>query len=395
MFLSLFFKVISNSVIFLLIPFFWGSAEFGDFILLFLVAGILTLFVDNGFSISLVKDLGRDLKNKNRIFSEALELKVCMTIFMLVVIVIVGLFKGFNLLLIILLFANIFYSFTLFFYLPMRVSGDFKEETKLTFISNIFLIFSIVVLLFLQANALLIAVSILIIRLMGCFSAIYSLKKYINITFSFKKMKIKEIFYAFKKNLPYAVHISVGTLFIQLDTIIVSLFLSIEDVGVYQLAIRIMLASLIFSDVLNGVFLPKMSKFSRESKELNELSIKMFKYGLTLGVIVVLILFVSIKTLVNLFYNEEYIEVINLMKILCVVILIKYINVTLGTLLTLDNKQTLRVLIVICSLLINIVANLVLIPLWGLYGAAISSILSNLFLLIVYLKLSWKENLKC
>ncbi len=177
------------------------------------------------------------------------------------------------------------------------------------------------------------------------------------------------------------------------DTIMIGMLLNEKDVGVYSIALRI---SYIISFILfavNSITAPKIaSEFSQQNYlEFKKLSQFTSQIGIWVGIPVFIIILIFGKELLALF-GKEFVFGFSSLILLSIG---QFINVSVGSIgyiLAMIGKQNVMSLIVFISFLINIVLNLYLIPLYGILGAAIATMISTIFwnlLGLIYLRFKY------
>lgn len=162
-----------------------------------------------------------------------------------------------------------------------------------------------------------------------------------------------------------------------LDTFILGIYESDENVGIYNVALRIAALTSFTLQAINSILAPKLAKYYQEEK------IPLFKklirtttglnFYTTLGVVLFIVLLH--RPLLYIF-GEEFVKGSTILIILCLGQLINSISGSVGTILQMIGKQKVYQNIVLLALFLNIVLNLTLIPLYGGIGAAVSTIVS-------------------
>ncbi len=89
---------------------------------------------------------------------------------------------------------------------------------------------------------------------------------------------------------------------------------------------------------------------------------------------------------------------IPILRIFSFVILIRFYSETFGLMLTTSGKQKNRMYIVLAATIINVILNIAIIPEFGVIGAAYVSLLTNIFVMSLFILKSrglffqWKSN---
>jgi O-antigen/teichoic acid export membrane protein len=161
---------------------------------------------------------------------------------------------------------------------------------------------------------------------------------------------------------------------------------SFEDVGFYTAAYRILEVCLLFSSTVIYAVLPAMSRYYKESKEkLKDLAVKTIKYIFTLVLPAVLIVFVYADKIIPLFYTVKYAPSILVLKILIFqAILVGFDQVLTGLLFS-AGRQKQDFQVICLSSIIYIVLLFMFITRFGLYGAALATLVSMFIQLAIRL----------
>ncbi|WP_349523637.1 flippase [Muricauda sp. NFXS6] len=161
------------------------------------------------------------------------------------------------------------------------------------------------------------------------------------------------------------------------DTFILGIYETDENVGIYNVALRIAAFTSFTLQAINSILAPKLAKYHQEEKLL------MFKklirtttalnFYITLGVAFSII--VLHRYLLSIF-GHEFVQGSRILIILCLGQIINSVSGSVGIILQMIGKQKIYQNIVLLALCLNIVLNILLIPLYGGFGAAISTVVS-------------------
>jgi O-antigen/teichoic acid export membrane protein len=381
----------SSFILFVILARVWGVVEFGQFMYPYTISNILVIIVDYGFSLRLVKDISKNPDNLNKIMVVSTISKIILAIVVMVITFVYGFYfaegstSGY--LLIITMISAILASFSQFFLLPMRAFSKFEIETRVNMYSNLIHLILSIIIVYLGGNPIAVANGFILSRLFNLgLSYFYYVKTFSFIYFSVFDLKasLKNL----KDNFPYALHVAVGTLYMQIDTVFIQHFMDAKGVGVYQASMRILVASLLLIDVFTNVYLPRFSKLDRVS--LVEIGIRMNKLMILIGSIGSILLFGLSKWIILVFYGVEYSPAIGILELFAIQLFLKYITSTYGVILTVSNYQRVRAISAVISLFLNIILNIILIPLFGLKGAVFAAIINSIILLLIYMGYSYK-----
>lgn len=165
------------------------------------------------------------------------------------------------------------------------------------------------------------------------------------------------------------------------DVIMLGIMASKEEVGLYNAAFKLAILSLIIIRAVNTILGPRISKLY-SLKKMNALKKEVQKATkivtiLTLPIVIGLIIFR--EEFLSLF-GPEFIKAQTVLIIISVSMMFSALSGTVGQILNMTNYQKELRNLTLISALINIALNYMLIPLYGINGAAIASLISTAFL---------------
>lgn len=394
MLISTLLKLLTNVVLFLLLARVWGPETFGIFMYPFTLAALVVIIVDYGFNLQVVRDVGEEPTRVHEIISHALIIKFFLALLVIAAAVLLipnlQALEEYRLILFLLLGASLLNSVALLLNLSFRGLGLFHKEAKVTFLSNIVTFTIVGTLVLLGYGPTKAAFGLLISRAVFCILSWHEYRSIVtNVKFIVPPLKI--IFSDFRIGFPFAVHVILGTLYFQVDTIIVQHFLGAESVGVYQAGLRILIAGLILTDVLSNVYLTRMAGDRYDKGALVRLSTRMTRHCLAIGVIGFVCMSNGSEWIVTLLYGDEYRLTGKLLPFFGLVLMLRYFGASYGLLLTVADRQIVRMIGVAMAFIISVTLNIILIPMFSLYGALITSIITHIFLTIIYVVFAWRQ----
>jgi len=162
-----------------------------------------------------------------------------------------------------------------------------------------------------------------------------------------------------------------------LDTFILGIYETDENVGIYNVALRLATLTSFTLQAINSILAPKLAKYHQEENTTSLKKIVKLTTALNFYTTLTIVLAIVVlrKPLLNIF-GEEFIKGGIILVILCVGQLVNSISGSVGTILQMVGKQKVYQNIVVLALFLNIILNVTLIPLYGGVGAAISTAVS-------------------
>jgi O-antigen/teichoic acid export membrane protein len=387
-------RLATGLVLFIVLAHVWGPERFGTFMYPFTVAGILVKVVDYGFLLQVARDVGRRPAEAHATMSRALGAKLLLVIpaaaaAYAIAVVLPGA-NGFGALLAILLADAVANSFTQFLNIPLRALGRFDNEARIATLGNA-LVFAAVAATVIAGRGTLAAAGVMASA--RALSLLFSWNAYRQLLGTSPGVIVEpdSLRASLWKGLPFGVHATVGTLNMQVDTLMVQHYLGAGSVGLYQAGMRILLGALLVGDALNGVYLSAMARASHDAGALTRLGERMTRQLLTVGLLGFGCVLVAGPLVVRVLFGGKYDALAPLLPLFGLLAFIRYGGVSYGTLLTLADRQAVRVLAVCGVMVLGLVLNALLIPRYGLTGAVTASIIGHLVLYGVYVRAARKD----
>ena len=157
------------------------------------------------------------------------------------------------------------------------------------------------------------------------------------------------------------------------------------EVAIFSAAYNRALALIFIPTVYINAIYPVLSRYYKESKSgLRLLYERSFKYLYIAGVPISLGIFMLSDEIIGFLYGTRYSTSSIALRIISLYLFLKFINFLLGVVLSSIDKQNKRMLGQGITAGISILLNLWLIPLIGFVGAALSTLITEIFLFMIY-----------
>ena len=271
-------RLTSGVFLFVLLARAWGAEVFGSFMLPYVITSLAVILIDYGFGLQLVRAISLMRNDAPRRVARALGAKLILTGLVFAgSVLILNLFRTsfeFQGLYWALMLATTLNSFAVFFSLPLRALDRFKVESQTAVVGNLALIVVVCGLVFFGVGAFGVALGFMVARLLYAGLAYAALKKTLG-PLPWRSMRLDETLSVLVSGFPFGVHLALGTLYFQVDTLIIQKLLGSYEVGIYQAGMRLLLGGLILTEVLNNVFLPLMAQLSNQPRELADITSKL------------------------------------------------------------------------------------------------------------------------
>lgn len=202
------------------------------------------------------------------------------------------------------------------------------------------------------------------------------------VTYSIKQRKMFNGFNFNKEILKYSVPLSIGSvmmiIMMQIDKIMIGSIINKTSVALYSVPCSIANFPSIFLTVLNTIFPPIISKLYHEKKyiKLRDVYHKSIKYLITISITTVLGIIIFRNNLLNL-YGSFYLQGA---AVLVMVSIGQVVNASVGSvwyIVSMTGYPRLTLIGKSIALTVNIILNSILIPIYGINGAAFATMMST------------------
>lgn len=358
-----------------------GSEIFGFYSFIVAFVTLFSLFADFGLDTLFVRDVAKDKKLMNHYFSNIFGMKILLSIFSYFLVICIASFIGYpdqviNLLMILSVtlildtFANQYIS-------VFRALEDMKYISYAQIAQNIFKIFSSIGIILAGYG---------LTGLMSVFVAASLLKLVILIRFTNKKkilkLRIKFDFHEWeeliKNSYPFALLSIFVIIYFRIDTIMLERMTNLNVVGWYNAAYSILVLLIHLPQIFTGVIFPTMSSLEISSKpKLREVYTQSFRFLVVFGVLFSMGGILLAKPIIRLLYGAAYTPAVFPLQILLFTLLPLFISSLTSNVINIYRPKTNLLIAAIIMLPMNIILNLILIPIYSLSGAAIATLITE------------------
>ncbi|HLC98857.1 MAG TPA: flippase [Candidatus Nanoarchaeia archaeon] len=174
-----------------------------------------------------------------------------------------------------------------------------------------------------------------------------------------------------------------GVIMLNTDTVVLTYFGGVEEVALYQVASPTASIVLYFAYAVSGVLLPLAAELwlkGRKQKLKTAMEL-IYKYSFIIVVPIALLMLLFPKLILTILFTAEYADAAPAMQILVVGMIFYTLGHINLNVLTGIGKPIEGTKIVVYAALFNLVTNLLLIPRFGIVGAAFTTMLSWIIVL--------------
>ncbi|MEK6825518.1 MAG: flippase [Nanoarchaeota archaeon] len=170
------------------------------------------------------------------------------------------------------------------------------------------------------------------------------------------------------------------------DTFFLGIFKGVADVGYYNAAIPLALLLGFVPDLFMQLFFPLITrKYSKKNHELiSELSKQIGKWIFLLNVPLLLFMVVFPGAIINLFFGADYLVAENALRLLAIGAFFLSMIAVSNNLLSMIGKSRLILVNTLLGFFANVILDIMLIPAYGLTGAAFATMLANMLIAALY-----------
>lgn len=198
-----------------------------------------------------------------------------------------------------------------------------------------------------------------------------------------------------KNSLPLAVSAVLVLIYFKLDTVMLSVMKSSDDVGVYSLAYKVMETLVFFPTMIMGLTLPILSKYVAVDRvRFNSIAQQTFNFLIIAVVPLVLGMMAIASQLIALLSSEDFYKSILVLQILALALGFIFLGAFFSNIIIIIQRQTSLAYIYLVGAVFNFITNLLFIPSYSYNGAAATTLATEvlvtlLMIWVVFKKLGW------
>ncbi|HIF9407613.1 TPA: oligosaccharide flippase family protein [Photobacterium damselae] len=156
--------------------------------------------------------------------------------------------------------------------------------------------------------------------------------------------------------------------------------------GIYSVTVLIINAVCILPTVIYSKYLlPKIHRWAKfDDEKLKLIYYKGNKLMLLLGLLSLISILVFAKWFIINSFGEQYNESASLLVLLSIILPFRFVGHNVGSLLVVNEYMIKKIKVMACIAVLNIILNVIFIPIIGINGVVISSIVCEILLVISY-----------
>lgn len=184
----------------------------------------------------------------------------------------------------------------------------------------------------------------------------------------------------FNKSKYYIIASMMITIFAHTDKIMIKFMIGNENVGYYSAALTCAsMFSFVFAAIIDSFRPVIFEKKKVSNKQFEKYITSLYSIIIVGSLTVSLLITIFSSLIISIMYGSEYNASISALKIIVWYTTFSYLGSIRNIWIIIENKQNLLWKINLYGAILNIVLNLILIPIIGINGAAIASLLTQIF----------------
>lgn len=365
-----------------------GVSKYGILGFALSFTGILVILNDLGIGTHIVRHISTDYDSAGKYLGNAIPLKTLFSLFTFVIsLVILILMKSppitIQVTLLLTIDASIRSMNGLF-------SGTFQafEEGKYQGINNtiynVLLLIFILIIIYSDFGLLAISLGYVIARIIAIIYIYYALKKHIvKPKLEFDRLFCKKITIA---SIPFALSSLLYLIYYSIDIVMITGLVGDYATGIYNASYKLISVLTVFYSIYVAVIFPVMSKLFKNDKGILKVSFeKSVKYLTMITIPLAIATMLYSLDIITFIYGHKFDEAAQPLSILIWTVCFLFLNGAAASLLNASNEEVAVTKVNAIAAVFNIVLNFFMIPYYSYIGAAITTVLSDLLILCLYL----------
>ena len=359
-----------------------GPEQFGLFSYAQSFVGLFAVIATFGLDGILVRELVKNESRRDELIGTAFWLKVMGAFSVLLILTVAVNFTlndtYTNILVFIIASATIFQSFNVVdFYFQSKVMSKFVVYTNIISL----LLSSLVKIALILNEAPLVAFALVVLFdsfVLACGFIYFYIKN--NSTFNFKKLKFrsKTATLLLKDSWPLILSGIVISIYMKIDQVMIKEMMNVESVGQYAAAVRLSEAWYFIPIVIASSLFPSIVNAKKQSERLYYARLqKLYDVMVWTAIAIALPITFSSDWIIDLLYGAQYNQsgVVLMIHIWAGVFV--FLGVVSSSWFIAENLQKYAFYRTLAGAVINIILNYILIPIYGIYGAAFATLVSQ------------------
>ncbi len=198
-------------------------------------------------------------------------------------------------------------------------------------------------------------------------------------------IKIKDSWKIIKGSYQFGLSGLLSQIFLKIDILMLSFLRDMTEVGMYAAGYKLLDFAYKIPIMAMRVFSPLLFQKSAHDKQgYRIISEAMLRGAVIAGMSTSILFYILAAPIIVLVFGKNFFSSVIILEVLSAGFAIKFISIAVETILMTSDMQKQRVVSFSAATGINVVINIILIPILGAVGAAVGTIVSELVLLILF-----------
>lgn len=371
-----------------------GPASLGQYYFAISFTTVFAILIDLGFANVLTREIAKRQDEAPRWLGNILALKIPLSILALAFVIVLINWLGYDMaikqLVYISAISMVLDSFTSTFFATIRGFHNLKYES----ISSV--VFQLIVLTIGYGALLLggeLIFAMIALAIASTFNFVYSLaivifKLKIKIKLLYEKLFIKEVLII---SWPFALYAIFQRLYTYLDSVFLSFLAGDVQVGLYQIAFKVIFALQFLPMAFVASLYPAMSAYWQGNREQLLISFERALNYLTIISLPIIVGGVVLGNKIILLFKDGFQEALWPLRISIIALFFIFINFPIGSLLNACDRQKRNTWNMGIVMIASLILNLILIPRFQAIGASITVLATNA--LMTFLGIIWVKKI--
>ncbi|MDT8308610.1 MAG: oligosaccharide flippase family protein [Bacteroidales bacterium] len=378
-----------------------GAEEFGFYFSLFNFSMLFNIFLDMGITNYNNRNISRHRHLLNKYFSGIVGLRFVLAVVYAGVLFLVAIIAGYNERQ---LYFLIFLSFNQFliwfiFYLRSNIAGLhlFKTDSIISVLDRLVMILICGYLILSYASSGMFRIEWFVY----CQTASYFLTAIVALLIVIRKSAFRRLNWDIKffrvvlrQSFPFALLTLLMVLYNRIDSVLLERLLpgslGATQAGIYAAAFRILDAVVMVSYLFSVLLLPIFSRMIKLKEKIDTLVRLAFSLLLIIAGSTALISLLYNNEIMSALYNQFAADSAHVFPVIMLCFIPISITYIFGTLLTANGNMRLLNITALAGVIVNVILNLILIPVFFAYGSGIASLISQSLAAIIQMLIAFK-----
>lgn len=165
----------------------------------------------------------------------------------------------------------------------------------------------------------------------------------------------------------------------QTDKLMIKQLIDSSEVAYYTTALSICtMWTFVLQAIIDSIY-PSILSLKSNKEEFDKKNKQLYAIVFYISIFVSIMISLFGDIVIKLFYGEQYLGAIAPLKVITWYVAFSYLGVARNAWIVCENKQNYLKYMYLGAAIINILLNLIFIPLWGTTGAALASLITQIF----------------